>query len=80
VLSDVAGTQTVPESLFCSQAAVICLRHALQDDTPLAKVVQSLNSRLTTPSALYTALLPVTQEIELEDSLLVPNFVKHGHT
>lgn len=46
-------------SIFCSQAAVLCLRHALEPDRQ--KVITSLNSRITTPSMLYEALLPLTK-------------------
>lgn len=45
-------------SLFCSQAAVLALRHALGAERPLARVLARLNSRAVLPYALYHLLLP----------------------
>lgn len=69
VLADVAPTDAPPPTLFCSQAAVLCLRHALEgatDPSPLADALRNLNSRVTTPSTLFKALKGCTDEIDLD--------------
>lgn len=81
VVSDTVAASEPPASLFCSQAAVLCLRYALageRETSPLARCVYSLNSRITTPSTLYTSLYPLAQEVELEDALHAPEVPDSG--
>ena len=56
LVSDYCKDAPVPSSLFCSQAAVLCLRHAVDPDSPLGAALAKLNSRTTSPNALFTAL------------------------
>jgi hypothetical protein len=44
------------DSLFCSQAMILILRTCLNTEHPLQSILQSVNSRTTTPSQLHTAL------------------------
>ena len=47
-----------PSSLFCSQAAVLCMRQCLTSNEGLKQHLDTLNSRSTSPHALYQALKP----------------------
>ena len=53
LLRDEPTSPDPPSALFCSQAVVLCLRHALLEGTELHTSIQRLNSRLSTPSVLY---------------------------
>ena len=44
------------ESLFCSQSVILILRSCLDKEHPLQTVLNSIHSRTTTPSQLYTYL------------------------
>jgi hypothetical protein len=55
-VQDVAAESDI-DSLFCSQAATLVLRSALQPGQ-LQSVLCGLNSRTTTPNMLYEALKP----------------------
>ena len=81
-LSAKAEAPELPSSMFCSQAVVLCLRKAFgtkaseeekEDDDDntrkrkqLVAALSSVNSRLTTPSALYKAVVPFTKRIPIE--------------
>jgi len=52
------------ETLFCSQAVTVVLRHCLEDGNPLHPVIMNMNSRVTTPSMLYEAVEPFCQQTE----------------
>ena len=45
-------------SLFCSQAVTLALQHALDAETVLAKAMNALQCRFTTPNMLYDVALP----------------------
>ena len=53
VMKDVVGE---PKSVFCSQAMVLCLKQCISSIEGLAVALAPLNSRTTTPQALYVAL------------------------
>ncbi len=55
------------QSLFCSQAMTIVLKHCLIENENLVAELKKLNSRLTTPNTLYNTLLPFAQ---VEDETL----------
>jgi hypothetical protein len=56
---DVASEAAIT-SLYCSQAVVLALRFSLEDEgtAALRESLAALNSRLTTPQALYDAVAP----------------------
>lgn len=62
LLSDISGDNYT--TLFCSQAAVLCLRKALDPTHGLHLIVTTLNSRITTPQTLFNSLLPFCTEVE----------------
>lgn len=60
-----------PKTLFCSQAAVLCLRHAVDPDGDLGKAVGALHSRVTTPSALYAWAAKMGREIPVRPDMFL---------
>ena len=60
---------TLPSSLYCSQAVVLCLRHAVTDkESALGKALSKTNSRFTSPSALHSILMRTgcAREVDME--------------
>jgi len=53
------------ETLFCSQAITLVLRHCLDEDHALHPVILGLDSRATTPSMLYDAAAPFCQQTDV---------------
>ena len=51
------------KTLFCSQAMVLILRHCLEENHPVRKVLDPMNSRMTTPTQLYNLLKPVCESV-----------------
>jgi hypothetical protein len=51
------------KTLFCSQAMVLILRQCLEENHPVRNAISSLNSRVVTPSQLYTILKPVCESV-----------------
>lgn len=45
-----------PACMFCSQAMTLCLKKCIKSNERLAELVGGLNSRTTTPQALYEVL------------------------
>jgi hypothetical protein len=62
MLSDVTPENF--STLFCSQAVVLCLRKALDPSHPVSTISNQLNSRITTPQALYEMISPFCKEVE----------------
>lgn len=54
-------------SVYCSQAAVLCLRAALGEDSPLLAEMREINSRLTLPLDLYHHVLPYSTGASCDD-------------
>ena len=81
VLTDVPRQQAEPPpTLFCSQAAVLCLRHAMllpgpAEAAPIEAALCKLNSRVASPSALYNALKDHAIQIDLSEPLTPPDAV-----
>ena len=61
-LGDVACEADI-QTLFCSQAITLVLRMCLDPSHRLAPVLAKLNSRTTTPSMLYDAVLPHCESV-----------------
>jgi hypothetical protein len=55
------------QSLFCSQAMTMVLKHCLIENENLVNELKKMNSRVTTPNILYDTLLPFAQ---VEDETL----------
>ena len=72
VVSDVPPAE--PKVLFFSQAAVLCLKHSVEPDSPVGRAVAKVHSRLTTPSALYKWAKVLGTEVEVQ-----PDMYKVGH-
>jgi hypothetical protein len=52
------------KTLFCSQAIVLVLKMTLSQEHNAYETIQTLNSRVTTPSMLYDALKPFCDEAQ----------------
>lgn len=50
-------------TLFCSQAVVLALRHALSEEHPAFRLVRDINSRTVFPYALFQLLRPYTRPV-----------------
>lgn len=48
-------------TLYCSQAVALVLKAVLRDKEDLVGAMRALNSRTTTPTLLYNALLPFSE-------------------
>ena len=69
VLSDVAPAD--PKVLFCSQAAVLCLKHSVKPDTCIGQAAAKLHSRVTTPSSLFTWAKGIGREISVKPDMFL---------
>jgi hypothetical protein len=70
-----------PKTLFCSQAAVLCIRQAVDPTSVLGQAVAKVHSRVTSPSALYAWAKVLGHEVVVRpDMFLVdrPCLVKEG--
>jgi hypothetical protein len=54
---DLTTTQaTTPKKLFCSQAVILALRHALEPTHRVSHALANINTRLSTPTLVATSL------------------------
>ena len=51
------------KTLFCSQAMVLILRQCLEENHPVRKVLDPVNSRVITPTQLFDILKPVCESV-----------------
>lgn len=72
VVSDVPPSE--PKTLFCSQAAVLCLKHSVDPESPIGQAVAKVHSRLTTPSALYKWAKALGTEVEVQPDMYMVGY------
>ena len=73
LLSDVTTIPT-PRTVFCSQAALLTLRHAFDDTPTKLYLLSSINSRGCSPVSLYNMLQGMQDTIRVD----VDMYVKHN--
>lgn len=59
----------IPKSVYCSQAAILMLRHAISPGRSNASIIWSLdkvNNRACSPSRLYSLLLPHCARVDVK--------------
>jgi hypothetical protein len=78
-VNDLNTTQaTTPKKLFCSQAVILALRHALEPTHRVSLALAHINTRLSTPTMVATSLESLYGKPR--DVCILMKIISHGMT